>query len=457
MKHKEKSKTPPKQSSEEDISLSPVQELISDIKEGKMVILVDDKNRENEGDLVLAGQHISTKAVNFMSKEARGLICLALTPSQMQKLKIPLMVKKEKNGSSNCTAFGVSIEAAHGISTGISAADRARTIQIASNPDSKAEDIVMPGHVFPIQARAEGVLRRAGHTEASVDLTKMAGLYPSAVICEIMNDNGSMARMPALEKFSKKHNIKIGSIEDLIQYRIQHESSVKMKIRTPFDFPYGSGFEAVLFENTLEQHLAFIKGKIHPDQPVLVRFHQEQFVGDVFSPFQLQSRNNLKSAFKIINETGSGILLYLTSEKKIDSLYSVLQNLSRKPKPLFSSNRAKNESSKEAKQKRKNFYKEDSLFKLSSPLLSNSTPVFYKESEKRDSRDYGIGAQMIRALGVRKIRLLANKPEKRVGLKAYGLEIVETLSLKQASFETKSKNKKDSSFSSLFLKNHSDS
>ena len=447
------------QTLQDDVFLSPIEDLISDIKEGKMVILVDDKDRENEGDLVMAGQHINAKAVNFMCKEARGLICLALTPSQMQKLKIPLMVKKEDNASTNCTAFGVSIEASHGISTGISATDRAQTIQIASHPDSKPEDIVMPGHVFPIQARTEGVLRRAGHTEASVDLTRLAGLFPSAVICEIMNDDGSMARFSALEKFSKKHKIKIGSIEDLIQYRIQHESSVKMKIRTPLHFPYGSDFEVAVFENTLEhrEHLVFVKGEIRSHQPVLVRFHQEQLLGDVFSPSELPSRGHLKSALKIIDQAGSGILLYLSSEKKHPSLFSVLQNWIQKPKPSFFLREKKGKRKENhLKQNSKPHQKEERLFPFPSALTSDSHPLSSREYDMRDSRDYGIGAQMIRALGVRKIRLLANKPEKRVGLKAYGLEIVETLSLKQALLETESK-KPSLSLSSFLLKDKSKS
>ena len=370
-------------------------ELIQEIKDGNMVILVDDENRENEGDLIIAAKHVSPSSINFMVKEARGLVCLALPSSQIKKLKIPLMVNQEQNSSSNRTAFAVSIESSKGISTGISASDRALTIQVASHPEAKPEDIVMPGHIFPIQAQDGGVLKRAGHTEASVDLTKLAGLYPAAVICEIMNNDGTMARIPDLENFSKKHNIKMGTIEDLIKYRIQKESFVKEKIRVPFPTTYGENFKACLFENTLDgrEHLAIIKGDISSQKPILVRVHNECLIGDVFGSLQTKGRRYLKRALKKINEEGSGVFLYLKLEDKDHRLLSSLQALL-SDRPDFRT------------------------------LSSYDSSLF-----KRDPRDYGVGAQILRSLGVKKIKLLANTPEKRAGIRGYGLEITETISL----------------------------
>lgn len=355
------------------MELHSVEELISDIQQGRMVILVDDEDRENEGDLVMAADYVTPEKINFMAKEGRGLICLSLTSEQIQRLQLPLMVKDHLNRSPNKTAFTVSIEASKGVSTGISAADRALTIKVAANPSAKAEDVIVPGHVFPIQAQDGGVLRRAGHTEASVDLVRMAGLNPAAVICEIMNPDGTMARSKELFEFSKEFGIKVGSIEALIRHRIQNETFVIERASYPFKTKYGKDFRLHLFENLLdgEEHVALVKGRIEPGQTTLVRVHAEHLMGDVLGCLTTRSGEYLEAALKKIDQEGSGVLVYLR------------QSISRIEKTGEADD-----------------------------LMS-------------DNRDYGVGAQILRALGVHKICLLTNNPMKRVGLKGYGLEIIE--------------------------------
>ncbi len=369
-------------------------ELIEDIRNGKMVILVDDEDRENEGDLIIASDYITPQIVNFMATEARGLICLSLSSEQISRLGIPLMVNDSFNHSPNKTAFTVSIEAAHGVSTGISAADRALTIKVASSPNAKPQDIIVPGHIFPIRAQDGGVLKRAGHTEASVDLVRIAGLNPAAVICEIMNPDGSMARLPELKEFAKKHNIKIGTIESLIKYRVQNESFVEEKARAKLPSTYADGFEVRVFHNRLDgrEHLALVKGDISSDEPVLVRVHSECLMGDVFGSLRTRSGEYLQQAMKKIDEEGSGVILYLRFEDMNNQLI--------------------------------NRIKAYHLIDQGEPQTDEMTQVF-----RSDDKDYGVGAQMLRALGVRKLKLLTNNPSKRVGLKGYGLEIVESVSL----------------------------
>jgi 3,4-dihydroxy 2-butanone 4-phosphate synthase/GTP cyclohydrolase II len=369
-------------------------ELIEDIRNGKMVILVDDEDRENEGDLIIASDYITPQTVNFMATEARGLICLSMTSEQISRLGIPLMVNDSLNHSPNKTAFTVSIEAAHGVSTGISAADRALTIKVASSPNATSKDIIVPGHVFPIRAQDGGVLKRAGHTEASVDLMKLAGLNPAAVICEIMNPDGSMARLPDLKVFAQKHGIKIGSIESLIKYRVQNESFVEESARARLPSSYGEGFEIRVFVSHLDgrEHLALVKGDISGDEPVLVRVHTECVMGDVFGSLRTRSGEYLQAAMKAIDEAGSGVILYLRFEDMAGQLV--------------------------------NRVKAYHLIDRGEPQTEDMTKIF-----KTDDKDYGVGAQMLRALGVRKIKLLTNNPAKRVGLKGYGLEIVESLAL----------------------------
>ena len=367
-------------------------EIITDLKSGRMVILLDDENRENEGDIIMASHFITPQAINFMIKEARGLVCVALDSEQIKKLSLPLMVNQNKNTSPNRTAFTLSVEASEGVTTGISAKDRAHTIQVLTHPEAKPEDLISPGHVFPIQAQDGGVLKRAGHTEASVDLCRLARLMPSAVICEITNEDGSMARTPDLFRFAKKHSLKIGTIEDLIKYRLENESLVEEKIKTPFSTDLGPDWTARVFYDRVNdtEHLVLIKGKIDPKETQLVRVHSSCLSGDLFQDNLLKSGHSLKRSLDIITQQGSGILVYLRSQKKISTQIE--------------------------------FHK--------------------KNSEKNylfDSKDYGIGAQILRALKISKICLITNSSTKRIGLKAYGLSIEDTRSLSEKPYIVKSK------------------
>jgi 3,4-dihydroxy 2-butanone 4-phosphate synthase/GTP cyclohydrolase II len=376
------------------MNLNSIPEIIEDIKSGRPVILVDDEDRENEGDLIVAADYITPQVVNFMAMEARGLICLSLTSEQIERLELPLMTKEEHNRSPNRTAFTVSIEAAKGVSTGISAADRALTIKVASSPSAKPSDIIVPGHVFPIRAQEGGVLKRAGHTEASVDLARLAGLNPAAVICEIMNPDGTMARMPELLKFASKHGLKIGTIESLIRYRIQNESFLIERAHANLPCRYGRDFKIHVFENQLDgrEHVALVNGEIDPENPVLVRVHSECLMGDVFGSLRTRTGEYLDLSMKRIQEEGQGVLVYLRLEDMGQRLRSRVQSYHQ----LDQGESATEESKK----------------------------VF-----RSDDRDYGIGAQILRSLGIRKLRLITNSHAKRVGLKGYGLEIVEEVSL----------------------------
>ena len=376
------------------MKLDTVPDLIEDIKSGKPVILVDDEDRENEGDLVIAADYITPALVNFMAVQARGLICLSLTSEQIDRLALPLMTKDEQNRSPNRTAFTLSIEAAKGVSTGISAADRALTIKVAANPSAKPEDIIVPGHVFPIRAQEGGVLKRAGHTEASVDLARLAGLNPAAVICEIMNPDGTMARLPQLLEFAREHRIKIGTIESLIRYRIQNESFLIERAQAHLPSRFGKGFRIHVFENTLDgrEHVAIVKGTIDPTKPVLARVHSECIMGDVFRSLRTRTGDYLEASLKCIEKEGAGILVYLRLEDMGQRLRQRVQR----------------------------YHQMD----------QGETPD--EESKKvfrSDDRDYGIGAQILRALGARQLRLITNSHAKRVGLRGYGLEIIEEVAL----------------------------
>ncbi|RLA77688.1 MAG: bifunctional 3,4-dihydroxy-2-butanone-4-phosphate synthase/GTP cyclohydrolase II [Deltaproteobacteria bacterium] len=371
--------------------VSKIEEVIEDFKAGKMVILVDDEDRENEGDLCIAAEKVTPEAINFMAKYGRGLICLALTEEQVEKLHLPMMVSDAENKTPHGTAFTVSIDARHGITTGISAQDRAKTILTAIADDVRPDDLVRPGHVFPLKARRGGVLVRAGHTEASVDLARLAGLKPAAVICEIMNEDGTMARMPDLERFARRHGIKIATIADLIKYRLTKERLVRRVATATLPTRYGGEFLAILYESEIDaqHHLALVKGDISTGEPVLVRVHSQCLTGDVFGSLRCDCGDQLHEAMRMIDEEGRGVLLYMRQEGRGIGLAN-------KIKAYFLEEHGKD------------------------TVEANEALGF-----KPDLRDYGIGAQILVDLGLRKIRLMTNNPRKIVGLEGYGIEVVE--------------------------------
>ncbi len=360
------------------MELNSIQEIISDISEGKMVVLMDDEDRENEGDLILAAEKVSPEAINFMATHARGLICLALNDERCKRLGLEQMVKN--NGTELGTAFTGSIEAASGVTTGISAADRSTTIQAAVKKDAVAEDIVQPGHVFPIKAQSGGVLTRAGHTEAGTDLASLAGFDPSAVIVEIMNDDGTMARRGDLEKFAQKHNLKIGTIADLIHYRNTSERSINLVDKTKIESEEGE-FELFAYEDTINGniHIALVKGKIDSEQDVMVRVQQNNTLQDVIGINQFGSRLSFSQAMKKINKEGSGVLLLLSHRETSQELLSNVSFLKGEKKT--------------------------------------------NESDGPDSRIVGVGAQILKDLGVKKIRLLGASA--KYPLTGFDLEITE--------------------------------
>ena len=372
------------------MGLSSIPEAIEDIKVGRFVIVVDDEDRENEGDLAMAAEKVTAEAINFMAVHARGLICMPINGKRLDELKIPMMVSE--NTSKFSTAFTVSVEAKHRVSTGISAADRAETVRTLVDPATKPEDLVYPGHMFPLRARDGGVLVRAGHTEATVDLPRLAGLQPAGVLCEIMNDDGTMARLPQLEKMAEEFELKIVSVADLIAYRRRHEKLVHRVAEAKLPTKYGE-FTAVAYRSDIDpdEHLALVMGDINIEESVLVRVHSECLTGDVFGSLRCDCGEQVAVAMQSIAEEGRGVLVYMRQEGRGIGFHNKLRAYALQDKGLDT-------------------------------VEANLSLGF-----KPDLRDYGIGAQILADLGLHRVRFLTNNPKKRVGFESYGLEVVETV------------------------------
>jgi 3,4-dihydroxy 2-butanone 4-phosphate synthase / GTP cyclohydrolase II len=376
----------------DDTPFAPIEEAIEHFRHGEIVIIVDDEDRENEGDLAIAAEKVTPAAINFMAKHGRGLICLALTEERCDALSLPLMV--EDNTSTFGTAFTISIEARGKVTTGISAADRAATILTAIDPATRPEDLLRPGHVFPLRARKGGVLKRAGQTEASVDLAALAGLTPAGVICEIMNDDGTMARVPDLTKVAREHGLMMITVSDLISYRLRHETLVRKVASPNLPTVYGDfRIHAYRSDVTGDENVALVMGEIHPEEPTLVRVHSQCLTGDIFGSCRCDCGPQLEQALERIAAEGKGVLLYLLQEGRGIGLMNKLRAYE--------------------------------LHEQGHDTVEANERLGFRP----DQRDYGIGAQILRDLGVRQMRLMTNNPSKYIALNGYGLEIVERVPL----------------------------
>ncbi len=376
--------------------LNTIESAIDDIREGKMLIVVDDEDRENEGDFIIAARHVTPEAINFMSKNGRGLICAALNDDRCRELNLEPMVSS--NTSLHETAFTISVDLiGQGTSTGISAQDRAKTIQALINPETKPEDLARPGHIFPLRAKKGGVLRRTGHTEATIDLARLAGLEPAGVLVEIMNEDGTMARLPQLEIIAEKFGVKIISIKDLIEYRLKIDSLIEEIVRVDMPTAYGY-FKLIAFKEkeTGQEHLALIKGEWEKDEPVLVRVHSSCFTGDILGSFRCDCGDQLHGAMQMVEREGKGVVLYMNQEGRGIGLFNKL---------------------KAYKLQEQGMDTVEANLHLGLPM---------------DARDYGVGAQILRTLNVTKLKLISNNPKKRAGLLGYGLAIVETVPIQIA-------------------------